>query len=122
MYRTRTHSAVMGYGLYMYFSSRSSFRLAAKSLAPIKKRSHVSIGKWVQKYSDCVDRFRTDKRLVRGIFVDETLLQIDGQDYWMWIAYKPVINTCMLYNYLWPATFMKKPHLFMPFPNGYSHF
>lgn len=95
MYRTRTHPAVIGYGLYLYFNSRS-FRLAAKSLAPIKKRSHVSIWKWVQKYSDCVDRFRTDKRLVRGIFVDETLLQIDGQDYWLWIAYEPAINTCLM--------------------------
>jgi putative transposase len=95
MHRTRTYPAVIGYGLYLYFNSRS-FRLAAKSLAPIKKRSHVSIWKWVQKYSDCVDRFRTDKRLVRGIFVDETLLQVDGQDYWLWIAYEPAINTCLM--------------------------
>jgi hypothetical protein len=39
------------------------------------------------------DRFRTDKRLVMVIFVDETLLQIeDGKDYyWLWIAYEPLI-------------------------------
>jgi transposase-like protein len=36
--------------------------------------------RWVQKYADCAaDRFRTDRRSVREIlFVDETLLQIDG--------------------------------------------
>jgi hypothetical protein len=40
-------------------------------------RSHVSIWKWVQKYADCADRFRIDRRLVKRIFVDETLLQIE---------------------------------------------
>jgi transposase-like protein len=31
------------------------------------------------------------------IFVDETLLQIDeGQNYWLWIAYEPTINTCLM--------------------------
>ncbi|AFU59493.1 hypothetical protein Ngar_c25710 [Candidatus Nitrososphaera gargensis Ga9.2] len=43
----------------MYFNSRS-FRLAARSLSPIKKRSHVAVWKWVQKYADCADRFMTD--------------------------------------------------------------
>jgi hypothetical protein len=43
----------------------------------------------VQKYSDCADRFRTDRRLVRAIiFVDETLVQVDGNDYWLWVAYE----------------------------------
>lgn len=93
--RKRTHPAVIRYGLYLYFNSRS-FRLAAKSLAPIKKRSHVAVWKWVQKYADCADRFRTDRRLVRVIFVDETLLQIDGKDYWLWVAYEPAIDACLM--------------------------
>jgi transposase-like protein len=34
--------------------------------------------------------------LVRAIFVDETLLQIDGIDYyWLWIAYEPALGTCL---------------------------
>jgi len=94
--RNRTHPAVIRYGLYLYFSSRS-FRLAAKSLAPIKKRSHVSIWKWVQKYSGLVDRISLrNKPTVKKIFVDETLLQIDGQDYWLWIAYEPNVNKCLM--------------------------
>jgi putative transposase len=96
LYRTRTDPAIIRYALYLYFNSRS-FRLAAKSLAPIKKRSHVAVWKWVQKYADCADRlFRTDRRPVRVIFVDETLLQIDGDDYWLWIAYEPALNTCLM--------------------------
>jgi transposase-like protein len=37
-----------------------------------------------------IDRFVTPRHLVREIFVDETLLKIDGQDYWLWIAYEPI--------------------------------
>lgn len=97
MNRTRTSPAIVSYGLYLYFSSRS-FRLAARCLSSsIMKRSHVAIWKWVQKYSNLADRFlQTDKRLVRVIFVDETLLQIDGKDYWLWIAYEPALNICLM--------------------------
>jgi len=93
--RNRTDPAIIRYALYLYFNSRS-FRLAARSLSPIKKRSHVAVWKWVQKYAYCADRYRTDRRLVRAIFVDETLLKIDGQDYWLWIAYEPAMDTCLM--------------------------
>lgn len=100
MYRTRTHPAIVRYGLYLYFSSRS-FRLAARCLESIIKRSYVSIWKWVQKYSSLANRFvGTDRRLVKEIFVDETLLQIDGKDYWLWIAYEPALNTCLMMMHL----------------------
>jgi transposase-like protein len=38
-------------------------------------------------------RFRIDSRQVKQIFVDETLLRVNGQNYWLWIAYEP--NICM---------------------------
>ena len=96
MNRNRTDPAIVRYALYLYFNSRS-FRLAAMSLAPIKKRSHVSLWNWVQKYSTgCADIFQTNKRAVKEIFVDETLLKIDGQDYWLWIAYEPNLNVCLM--------------------------
>ncbi len=86
----------MFYSYDLYFSSRR-FRLAAKSLAPIKKRNDVSIWKWIQKYSGLVDRLSVrNKPAVKKIFVDETLLQIDGQDYWLWIAYEPNVNRCLM--------------------------
>jgi putative transposase len=91
----RTHPAIISYGLYLYFSSRS-FRLAAKCLETIIRRSHVAIWKWVQKYSDRADRFITHRSMIKEIFVDETLLRIDGQDYWLWIAYEPNLNTCLM--------------------------
>jgi putative transposase len=91
----RTSPAIISYGLYLYFSSRS-LRLAAKCLESIITRSHVAIWKWVQKYSDCADRFVTARHIVREIFVDATLLKINGQDYWLWIAYEPNLNTCLM--------------------------
>jgi putative transposase len=94
MNRIRTHPAIVRYGLYLYFSSRS-FRLAAKCLESMVKRSHVAIWKWVQRYSELSERFKTDRRLVRAIFVDETLIQIEGKDYWLWIAYEPALNSCL---------------------------
>ena len=32
------------------------------------------------------------------IFVDETLIQIDGKDYWLWIAYEPDMDLCLMMN------------------------
>src|SRR6266508_5529208 len=94
MKRNRTCPAVIAYGLYLYFSSRS-YRCASKCLESIVKRSHVAIWKWIQKYSCCADIFQTNKRAVKEIFVDETLLKIDGQDYWLWIAYEPHLSVCL---------------------------
>ena len=67
----------------MYFNSRS-YRCTSKSLEYIIKRSHVSIWKWVQKNANVADHFRIYKHSVKEIFVDETLIQIDGKDYWLW--------------------------------------
>jgi putative transposase len=93
----RTHPAIISYGLYLYFSSRS-LRLAAKCLESTIRRSHVAIWKWVQKYSNCADMFISDRCLVKEILVDETLLRVDGQDYWLWIAYEPNLNRCLMMN------------------------
>jgi transposase-like protein len=104
LYRTRTHPTIVRYGLYLYYSSRS-FRLALDHYHQSRVREEVMYlfgNRWVQKYADCAaDRFRTDKkrRVKEILFVDETLLQIDGYDYWLWIAYEPNLGIClMMYN------------------------
>ena len=58
----------------------------------------MSIWKWVQKYSCIADRLSVvNKRAVKKIFVDETLLQIDGQNYWLWAAaYEPNLDACLM--------------------------
>ena len=79
----------------MYFNSRS-YRCTSKSLEYILRRSYVSIWKWVQKNANVADCFRIYKQRVKEIFVDETLIQIDGKDYWLWIAYEPNIKRCLM--------------------------
>ena len=84
----------------LYFSSRS-LRLAARCLESVVKRSHVSIWKWVQEYPNLSDRIKTDRHhSVKAIFVDETMIQIDGQDYWLWIAYEPNLRSYLMRMYL----------------------
>jgi putative transposase len=60
------------------------------------KRSHVAIWKWVQRYAFLADRFRIDRRKIRQVFVDETLVKIDGLEYWLWIAYEPNLDVCLM--------------------------
>jgi putative transposase len=91
----RTNPAIIAYGIYMYFNSRS-YRCTSKSLEYIIRRSHVSIWKWVQKNANVADCFRIYKHGIKEIFVDETLIQIDGKDYWLWIAYEPNIKRCLM--------------------------
>ena len=50
----------------------------------------------MQKHAEVVDRFRINKNHVKMIFVDETLIQIDGKDYWLWIAYEPNIDLYLM--------------------------
>ena len=50
----------------------------------------------MQKHAEIVDLFRINKNHVKMIFVDETLIQIDGKDYWLWIAYEPNVDLCLM--------------------------
>jgi transposase-like protein len=43
-----------------------------------------------------VEWFSINKSHVKVIFVDETLIQIDGKDYWLWIAYEPNVDLCLM--------------------------
>ena len=93
--RNRTDlPAIIAYGLYLYFSSRS-YRFASKSLEQITKRSHVSIWKWMQKCSYWANKFKVNRHSVREIFVDETLIKINGKYYWLWLAYEPNLHVCL---------------------------
>ncbi len=53
------------------------------------KRSHVAIWKWLQ----CIDinEFVIDridkKKRIRYVMIDESMITINGEVYWLWIAY-----------------------------------
>jgi transposase-like protein len=42
------------------------------------------------------DKFKIDRHKVRQIFVDETLVKIDGMEYWLWVAYEPSLEVCLM--------------------------
>ena len=51
----------------------------------------------MQKHANIVEEFSIKKSQVKVIFVDETLIQIDGgQDYWLWIVYEPNMDLCLM--------------------------
>lgn len=77
MIRRTTSLPLMLYGVYLYYAS-SSMRLASRALEPMMDRTHVSIWRWVQRLARYPDRFSTDRRSIRCIFVDETLIRIGG--------------------------------------------
>jgi hypothetical protein len=80
---TRTHPAVIRYGLCLYFSSRSFGLAVARSRAPLKKKEAMcryGTGSRKKYSADCADIFQTNKRTVKEIiFVDETLLKIRSE-------------------------------------------
>jgi putative transposase len=93
--RERTSLPLMVYAVYLYYASRS-LRLASRCLEPFVKRSHVAIWKWVQRFAHLTDNISSDRRDVRCIFVDETLIHIKGREYWLWIAYEPRLDRCLM--------------------------
>jgi transposase-like protein len=53
----------------------------------------------MQKYAKLIDRFVIGRRRIKEIFVDETLLKVDGQNYWLWLAYdEPNLHIYLLFH------------------------
>ena len=59
--------------------------MASKCLEPLVKRSHVAIWKWIQymDISNFVIYRRREKKRIRSIMVDETMITIKGEVYWL---------------------------------------
>ena len=88
MERERTPLPVVLYGVFVYLCS-NSLRKASMILEPLIDRSHEAIRQWVQRLAPICDSFDVDRRKVRFIFVDETMVKIRGRQAWVWVAYEP---------------------------------
>jgi len=97
MLRERTSLPLMLYGVYVYLCS-NSLRRASKILEPLMERSHEAIRSWVQRLAPICDRFDVDRRLVRTIFVDETMIKIRGRHAWVWVAYEPRLRAFLSFR------------------------
>jgi putative transposase len=86
--RHRTSANDIGYGLYLYFLGLS-YRNTAKALSfRFKKRTHIAIWKWIQKYKP--EKVFCKRRKISGFIVDETQIKVGKDYFWLWVvAIKP---------------------------------
>ena len=86
--RNRTLTFIVMYSLYLYFLGLS-LRNTSKALMIFRdeKRSYVSIRNWIQRFGSC--QIYKRKR-VSAFVIDETVIQINNQHFWLWICIEPI--------------------------------
>ena len=91
--RNRTLTFIVMYSLYLYFLGLS-LRNTSNALEPFKdqKRSHVAVWDWIQRFGS--SQIYKRKR-VSAFIIDETIIQIGNQHFWLWIAIEPVNRTIL---------------------------
>jgi putative transposase len=95
--RERTPLPLMLYGVYVYLCS-NSLRRASRILEPVVERSHEAIRSWMQRLAPICDRFDVERKLVRVIFVDETMIRIRGREAWVWVAFEPGLRVFLAFR------------------------
>ena len=92
--RNRTSTIVIMYSMYLYFLGLS-LRNTSKALVIFRdenKRSYVSVWNWIQRFGS--SQIYKRKR-ISAFIVDETVIQIGNQHFWLWIAIEPVKRTVL---------------------------
>ena len=76
------------YSLYLYFLGLS-LRNTSRALEPFKdeNRSYVSVWNWIQRFGSL--QIYKRKR-VSAFIIDETIIQIGSQHFWLWICVEPI--------------------------------
>ena len=87
--RNRTSTCIVMYSLYLYFLGLS-LRNTSKALEPFKdqKRSHVAVWKWIQRFGSL--QIYNKHRRISAFIIDETIIQIGSQHFWLWICIEPI--------------------------------
>jgi putative transposase len=91
--RNRTSTIVVMYSLYLYFLGLS-LRNTSKALTIFKdqKRGYVSIWNWIQRFGSL--QIYKRKR-VSAFIVDETVIHIGSQCFWLWFCIEPVHSSVL---------------------------
>jgi hypothetical protein len=97
MERERTSLPLVLYRVFVYLCS-NSLRKASMILEPVIERSHEAIRQRVQRLAPICDKFDVDRRSVRTIFVDETMVKIRGSQAWVWAAYEPALKVFLRFR------------------------
>jgi putative transposase len=82
------------YSLYLYFLGLS-LRNTSKALDIFddEKRSHISVWNWVQRFGS--SQIYKKRKRVSAFIIDETIIQIGNQHFWLWICIEPVYRTIL---------------------------
>jgi len=82
--------------LYLYFLG-SSLSNTSKDLILFKdqNRSYVAIWEWIQRFGS-LQIFR--RKRVTAFIIDETIIQIGNQHFWLWICIEPVQRSVLGIN------------------------
>jgi transposase-like protein len=86
--------------LYLYFLGLS-FRSTSKAIEPFVDRSYVAIWYWIQEFNP-KDVFSNKKKksMITAFIIDETLVQIDDTDTWLWVSIEPIHHHRILGVYI----------------------
>ena len=81
------------YSLYLYFLGLS-LRNTSKALVIFKdnKRSHVSVWNWIQRFAEYPIY---ERKRISAFIIDETVIQIGSQHFWLWISIEPVYSSVL---------------------------
>ena len=91
--RNRTSTIVIMYSLYLYFLGLS-LRNTSKALTIFKdqKRSYVSVWSWIKRFAEYPIYKR---KRVSAFIIDETVIQIGSQHFWLWFCIEPIHKTIL---------------------------
>ena len=84
------------YSLYLYFLGLS-LRNTSRALEPFKdeNRSYVSVWNWIQRFGSL--QIYKRKR-VSAFIIDETIIQIGSQHFWLWVCIEPIHRSVLGIN------------------------
>ena len=82
------------YSLYLYFLGLS-LRNTSNALEPFKDQqtSHVAIWNWIQRFGSC--HIYNKRKRVSAFIIDETVIQIGSQHFWLWICIEPIHSSVL---------------------------
>src|ERR671915_1399627 len=91
--RNKTSTIVVMYSLYLYFLGLS-LRNTSKALIIFRdeKRSHIAVWNWIQRFGSLSIYKR---KRVTAFIIDETIIQIGNQNFWLWIAIEPIHSSVL---------------------------
>ena len=82
------------YSLYLYFLGLS-LRNTSKALEIFddEKRSYIAVWNWIQRFGSC--HIYSKRKRVSAFIIDETVIQIGRQHFWLWVCIEPIHRTIL---------------------------